>query len=283
MKFPNKNAIKIESKNYPLKATVRPDNGLTLFLRSNPELNPWSLCKFWAFTVHSPYELAGSYDHLDVCNFHFGADIEVLITPEIMRTDENLKNYSPDIRGCFYENEKKLKYFKIYSRRNCELECFADILIGSDEKMLCAPFYFVRNDSVQVCDIRVERRFQQAQSYFRDDFNGRLKNCHCLDECNSIKYNVEVLEYKRTDYKDIILSKYYEQNNVTISFRFQDNEINPRKRYQPWTFLEFLAQSGGLMGLFAGISALSVIEIFYFLTLRLLSNICAHLKQIFDF
>jgi hypothetical protein len=55
---------------------------------------------------------------------------------------------------------------------------------------------------------------------------------------------------------------------VALHFKFKDLLIATLRRYQPFTFTEFLAQSGGMMDLFAGISALSIIELCYFMTLR---------------
>lgn len=226
---------------------------------------------FWAFTVHSPYELASSYDDEEVCDFHYGVDIEVLITPEVMRTNDDLRRVSPVDRGCYFEDEKKLKYFQVYTRRNCEFECYADNLL-EEKNVLCAPFYSVRNDSSIVCDIRSLKNIHNFKLVFDADIDGVLTNCQCLEQCDSVKYSIEVFEHKRSDY-NVTLDFDEVPTNVSISFRIRDDDVIPRRRYQPWTFIEFLAQSGGLMGLFAGVSALSVIEVFYFVTLRLFLNV----------
>jgi Amiloride-sensitive sodium channel len=57
-----------------------------------------------------------------------------------------------------------------------------------------------------------------------------------------------------------------------LTFKFKDEEVRATRRYQPFMFSEFLGQSGGVMGLFAGISMLSIIEIFYFFPFRLVSD-----------
>jgi hypothetical protein len=96
-----------------------------------------------------------------------------------------------------------------------------------------------------------------------------------MQSCNSIKYKVEVQEKKRSDYvgQFTFYDDLKKETNITINFRMKDDDdVVPMFRYQPLTFVEFLAQSGGLLGLFAGISALSIIEIFYFFTLRLFCN-----------
>lgn len=38
-------------------------------------------------------------------------------------TDETVKVWSPQKRGCYFENERYLRYFRIYTKNNCEREC----------------------------------------------------------------------------------------------------------------------------------------------------------------
>jgi acid-sensing ion channel, other len=207
--------------------------------------------------VHSPFELPGSFEAIDRFNFGFDVDLQVLITSEIITTDDNLKSMDPKKRGCYFEGEKKLKYFKIYTRRNCEFECFSEMM-RNNPRLNCTQYYVVRNQSMEICDYRQERQYQA------ENFRSLRKNsnCDCLDACNSIKYKVEVVH-----------QNIFNSSETSIEFRFKDVDVVPLRRYQPFTFRDFLAQSGGLMGLFAGISVLSVIEVVYFLSLRLMVNL----------
>jgi hypothetical protein len=75
-----------------------------------------------------------------------------------------------------------------------------------------------------------------------------------LEAYNTIKYKVELFT------NDL-------NNEASIEFRFKDVDVVSLQRYQPFTFSYFLAQSGGLMGLFAGISVLSLIGMIYFLSM----------------
>jgi acid-sensing ion channel, other len=262
-----------------LKSSAQQD-GLTLFLKSNQNIKMFDLCKFWAFTVHSPFELPGSYeDDTETCELHFGVDVDVLITPEIIYTDKALRSYEPEKRGCYFEGEKKLKFFKVYTRRNCEVECFAqyNYTDGRDNEIDCVPYYMPRNNESQICDHRFEFFVQFTNFFFQSDLYGDLSDCKCLEACDSINYKIEVFDKKRADFDNSFDihnfgNDFAKETNVTINFKLKDDDVIPMFRYQPLTFVEFLAQSGGLMGLFAGISALSVIETFYFFTLRLICN-----------
>lgn len=61
-----------------------------------------------------------------------------------------------------------------------------------------------------------------------------------------------------------------ESNFTVLIIKFKENEFTPLRRFQQFTFIDFLSYIGGLLGLFAGISVLSFFEIFYFCVPRLL-------------
>lgn len=56
-------------------------------------------------------------------------------------------------------------------------------------------------------------------------------------------------------------------SSVTIFFR--DQEVVTIQRMALYTYTDFLAVCGGLLGLFLGASVLSIIEFIYYSTLRL--------------
>jgi acid-sensing ion channel, other len=245
-----------KSWKHPLKAKTSHHNGLKIVFNEHSKtqylLDPGnSYCTLPTFLVHLPYELPGSYEKADMFSFDYGFDLQVLITPELVRTDESLRSLSPEKRSCYYEGERKLEYFKVYTKRNCEFECFSGIM-RTYVVLNCTPYYAVRDNSMEVCDYRHENLVQQL-SYFANRVKGE---CNCLDDCNSIKYSVEIIPLKLKN-----------KNQTSIEFKFKDTDIVPLMRYIPLTFSEFLAQSGGLMGLFAGISVLSIFEVFYFVSL----------------
>jgi acid-sensing ion channel, other len=260
-KYPGKIKPQNISERYPLKAS-KLDEGLKLSMTYNQDLFYEDICDSSSFLVHSPFELPGSFEKNEKFNFDFGLDFQVLITPEIIITDDNLKSMDPKKRGCYFEGERKLKYFKIYTRRNCEFECFSEMM-GNNPRLNCTQYYMVRNQSSEICDYRQEG-WSQEETFLALRNKGR---CNCLDACNSIKYKVELLMNDLDD------------DEASIEFRFNDVDVVPLRRYQPFTFSDFLAQSGGLMGLFAGISVLSVIEVVYFLSLRLMVNLWRKYKS----
>lgn len=49
---------------------------------------------------------------------------------------------------------------------------------------------------------------------------------------------------------------------------FNDEEFVSTKRSELYNFTDFIASFGGILGVFLGVSTLSVVEIIYFLTFR---------------
>jgi Amiloride-sensitive sodium channel len=181
--------IIMNQSDYPVKGST----GLKLHFDSHPS-NMWhrpnSICKPMRLLVHSPYEIPGSYDENIYCMFYHGNDLEVLITPEIVRSDESLRSYSAERRNCYFEDERKLRYFKKYTKRNCQTECFTEYLLKSNETE-CVEFYNIRNQHDKVCDYRYFQRLKYAlQDY---EFDYMEEDCNCLEDCNFIKYSIEII------------------------------------------------------------------------------------------
>lgn len=55
----------------------------------------------------------------------------------------------------------------------------------------------------------------------------------------------------------------------SIAIFFRDHEVETLRRSARYTYTDFLAVCGGLLGLFLGVSTLSIIEFIYYATLRL--------------
>lgn len=65
--------------------------------------------------------------------------------------------------------------------------------------------------------------------------------------------------------------KSYDDNGVRIDVRYQYDFVNALVRHRSLSFSDYLASIGGLIGLIAGISVISLIEFFYHFVVFLLS------------
>lgn len=59
---------------------------------------------------------------------------------------------------------------------------------------------------------------------------------------------------------------------VNVLLYYKTFQFIPMKRTELYTDLDFISNCGGLLSLFIGTSLLSIVEVFYFFTVRLLDN-----------
>lgn len=65
-------------------------------------------------------------------------DARIAIKPKMIHTLNGLRKYDAKQRGCFYNYERQLRFFKQYTQHNCEIECLANFTKAECE---CVPFY----------------------------------------------------------------------------------------------------------------------------------------------
>ncbi|KAG5668409.1 hypothetical protein PVAND_016349 [Polypedilum vanderplanki] len=210
---------------------------------------------YFRYYLHLPNEIPSPLHHKNVLKFNIAETIT--LKAKMYKTDESLRKYSPEIRGCYFEGEKNLKFFKSYTKANCEFECMAN---QTFETCGCVKFSMPRDNETKVCDETKIKCYTDVMTFFRNN-QEKAQPCDCLRTCSDIKYS--------TTYSDI---SSFENNNDTYAlahlfFRFEEYFIEEEEIYTPYTILIFIAETGGLMGLFLGCSILSIMEIFYFFIL----------------
>lgn len=127
----------------------------------------------------------------------------VNIQPQIITTSKGLDTYSPEKRQCFLYNEKKIKFFKIYTQSNCQLECLTNFTITICD---CVHFSMPRSNDSSVCASDKWGCVREARKLFsRKMLEENLKpqicdlndsdnefTCDCLPSCTSIEYDTEL-------------------------------------------------------------------------------------------
>lgn len=221
-------------------------------------------CLHNGFVVHSPLEHPLRFNDVNFCELGYGKNYEVLIEPEVITSDEYLlTHYTKQQRYCIFQGEIQLTYFKSYTQKNCEMECLAELVI---KECGCVPFYFLSNGTTPVCSNQWMMCVGWTEFKVHQKFPGYdlVELCGCLPPCNSIKYNFEIIVNKLQNVSD---------REAAITFKFKDSYCTAFRRYQQFTLLEFASEAGGILGLLAGSSLLSIIEVFYFLVIRSSSNL----------
>jgi acid-sensing ion channel, other len=186
--------LKEITKDFPLKFTSNIKDSLNLDLAVKETMkNHYEK----AFSVHSPDELPMLMEEENAIEFSGGKLIEALITAEVTMIDDDLASLDIADRLCYMDGERQLKFFKAYTKQNCEIECFSNISV---EVCGCVSFDVVRNQTTKVCgydeDTCVRNLKYDLQSELKSE---NLTKCECLNECNSIKYAVEYFSTKLSD------------------------------------------------------------------------------------
>ncbi|XP_073974713.1 pickpocket protein 28-like isoform X2 [Rhodnius prolixus] len=219
---------------------------------------------FFGF-VHNPAEIPGSSHPI----VYTEADHTLLITltPKIHFIDKRLDRWNAHERGCYFQNERYLQYFKIYTQRNCEAECEANI---TEQMCNCRAFYHPRTQDIQVCGPGMVDCVQSKVGKEWDK-----SSCKCLPSCSELNYDTSSLRFKRNWRKHILYSTLTDKNHYTgIYMKYRGRYFSGTRRDLMISLTDFIANVGGLLGLFLGFSCLSVFEVIYFLTFRHYSDGC---------
>ncbi|KAL1396786.1 hypothetical protein pipiens_010269 [Culex pipiens pipiens] len=255
--------------------------GLFLLLRTDDEDIDY-ICRgpVQGFKVlfHSPAD----YPQISKKFFHIPmeAAVSIAIKPQMITTNPRLRDYTPEVRHCFFNHERYLQFFRVYSQDNCELECLTNFTL---RHCGCVKFSMPRTNQTRMCDpdeIRcmidaestlmemdlVQHRESSAEENFR-------ANCNCLPGCTSMQYDAEITT---TDFEWMnwvrsmkLSTKMIEGMQISyLGIYYKEPQFMTSKRSELYGMTDFLANCGGIMGLCMGISLLSLVELVYFCSVR---------------
>lgn len=137
---------------------------------------------------HDPFEIPSDHS----ISFYTQKDHEKTfkITPEFVTYDETFADYSLEERGCYLNEERKLKYFQVHNQVNCLEECLSDFM---SLECGCVKFYMIRNQSTRICGLTDSKCFENAEEIFRTN----EKDCNCVGSCEILKYQIELHSMKK--------------------------------------------------------------------------------------
>ncbi|KAF2904610.1 hypothetical protein ILUMI_01565 [Ignelater luminosus] len=98
-------------------------------------------------TIHHPAE----FPNMNT-NFRVPLDqtVSVAIKPTLITVSEELINYKPEYRKCYFSNERNITYFLSYSQQNCMDECLTKYTI---QYCGCVAFYVICQTRAEVSSI----------------------------------------------------------------------------------------------------------------------------------
>ncbi|XP_055622259.1 pickpocket protein 28-like [Toxorhynchites rutilus septentrionalis] len=214
--------------------------------------------------------------------FRVPVDQQLLVTvaPSVVITDSKVKYYTPDMRHCYYTNERRLRFFRIYTRKNCEIECLTNHTLSLCG---CVRFSMPRPPRAPICSLRDASCYQEAlskvlklEAMITEGVDRNISEyCNCLPSCNNVVYDSQVSqadwEWQKRPWIDNSKRQHLTMDNVhqsKIVIYFREAQFMPLKRNEHIAFSDLVASCGGLLSLFTGVSILSLLELIYYCTLR---------------
>ncbi|KAH8373199.1 hypothetical protein KR009_002093, partial [Drosophila setifemur] len=224
--------------------------------------------------VHNPAELP------KLSNYGFvvtaGREARIPIEPVYEDALPTIRTIKRSVRRCLFSDENDLTYYRAYSRKNCELECEAKLLL---RECSCVLYYLPRIDPLarvcgpndNVCTDRVQTEIESSMT--------NLSCESCWPGCFELTYKATVStasivsdpRFRAGGNLPEYIFHGPHSNSSELSilhFYYMTNIFRSTTKSEMFGFTEFLSNTGGLLGLFMGFSIFSVIEIVYYITVR---------------
>uniref|UniRef100_A0A6E8W5Z6 Uncharacterized protein n=1 Tax=Anopheles coluzzii TaxID=1518534 RepID=A0A6E8W5Z6_ANOCL len=205
-------------------------------------------------------------------------EVSVSVEPLLFDTTANVRRYDPSRRLCYYNHERYLRYFKVYSKYNCDIECLSNYTLKTCG---CVPFPLPRTKDDRICGMGKASCADMALSVLEEmdllhelnKTDNFLEHCNCLPSCNALFYNTEIsqamFDWRKLAENIHLIAGVDDNTELSyLSIYFKVSRFIPIKRSELFGISDFLANCGGVLGLFMGVSILSIVELVYYCTLK---------------
>lgn len=147
----------------------------------------------FAVVFHLPTEIPSIFHDYFIVNYKTTTNF--IVTIKSAKTDEYLKKFSISHRKCYFDGEKQLKYFQIYTKKLCEVECNINQTL---KHCNCSHIAMPRENSTRIClfdDLPCVKK-QLVGNSINDE---NLFSCGCLRTCDDVKYTIRMDEIDMDD------------------------------------------------------------------------------------
>ncbi|KAL7040442.1 hypothetical protein ACKWTF_000394 [Chironomus riparius] len=214
-------------------------------------------------TYHLPNEIPTVFHDHDYIGFQRKLIVE--IKPQVYSMDPTLQKFSVDKRKCYFDGERKLKFFKAYTKVQCNLECLTNYTLHTCG---CVQFSMPRTQNTPICDIDMMKCFQNAaRNWPKNDpmSNNSIAPCECYPPCRDIRYEIAGKTHDLSEKNSLTLKHYQKGNNTPklfslIHIKYSKFQVEEMESFVVYKLQNFVAECGGLLGLFMGISFMSIIQ-----------------------
>lgn len=132
---------------------------------------------------HLPNEIVSGLTKVNYLSF--SRDNQLVLNVIEQRTDNTLLRYDPEKRQCYFDNERKLKFFRQYTKDNCFYECLVNYTLKTCG---CVKFSMPRQKDTPICNVTKLRCYMNAFDNWPDASEESEFPCNCLPPCNAIYY-----------------------------------------------------------------------------------------------
>ncbi|KAG4078351.1 hypothetical protein HA402_013061 [Bradysia odoriphaga] len=250
--------LPLDNYTYPFRAFNVDDSFSVSF-----EVDSGQFCLFdseYGMLLHAPdevplYDRHSVYSVITADQFHM-----VEITPHLV-VAEGIEKYDPNVRKCYYTYERKLKYYKTYTRNHCEAECFAEYALA---QCGCVPYYMPHFPGTKICGTDLKCFWTANYKLFAPELkagtaHAPIDDCNCLPTCIQMSYSYQVTPLTRKP----------GDSGSGLQIRIKAPFFTKNIRTELHSLSEFFSNCGGSLGLFLGVSIFSLVELIYFCTVRL--------------
>lgn len=220
-----------------------------------------------------------------------GYDINVVMTPIVYdRQTENLGKCTDFVNVYLTSNPEVYVLEQCYMQCTSEMiirscNCYPSILGGFRKIILLRSLSFdINRNDVDVC---LGASFTCMKKWIYDVLQNTSINSlcpYCKQPCHETKYEFDLtyLRISKTNLKlnyfhNLTLEEYL-KNYIFVKFSMKSNMIQHVEERQKFTLRDLFIFIGGNIGLYLGMSFLSLFEIIHFI-LELLECFCKHWKR----
>ncbi|CAG5054340.1 unnamed protein product [Parnassius apollo] len=205
----------------------------------------------------------------------------IKVTPITYKTDAELRSLPAYQRQCYFQDERKLKYFEFYTDSNCKHDLWMRevkkqcncVLFNWPRIYIWESICSTKSDFRCVIEVRAKVEEHLTYAYFEDSQEERVRDStstSCHPACNDILYSSQVF------YSDLVSIPGrpepdwdFKEGEVTrINVHFYDDIFLGQHRHAQYDDYYFAGAIGGLLSLFLGFSIISVAELVYFVLLK---------------
>lgn len=169
--------------------------------------------------------------------------------PDKSDASDDIRSIKPEYRQCVFNNENPLLYYRTYSRRNCEMECEAQLYL---EKCNCIKYYMPRiYSNLSVCGLK---DLPCIQNISRISNAFKSKELTCIDICKPSCFDLTFLPVSfgaplvtqsfkiREKLLEEFNESYAESNIAIVNFYYKDNSFRSNVKSQYIGITEFLCK-----------------------------------------